>query len=122
MFNSVFPYVVSFANVKSEEGISTTEIILVGSNHPINYENIEKSFKLLPLSARKTLYKGKIVSGRQISGLLLFTSEDMRGYGAGARLVTDDNSLLEFSTAKNLLVFGSSEVIEDINNFIGVKD
>jgi spermidine synthase len=120
-FTSIFPNVVAFANVKSEESIPTTEIILVGSTHPVNYENIEKNFKSLPLSARKNLYEGEIVSGKHILSLLLFTNEQLQGYGKDTYLVTDDHPILEFSTARRIFSANPEEVILDINRFLNMS-
>ncbi len=121
-FNSVFPYVIGFANIKDEFGLSTSEIILVGSDRPIDYEKIVSNFNLLPSLSKNYLSIIKIDSGKQILDLILFTSEEMSGYGKNEQIVTDDNSLLEFSTARNVLLTDSAEVISDINAYLGARN
>jgi spermidine synthase len=126
-FNSVFPYVIAFANVKEDEPlpvrIETSEIILIGSNQKIDFnrEKIRKNFDTLPKIAKEYLNAIKLSSSDQILHLFLFTDEEMKGYGTGAPLITDDNPKLEFSTAKRVLHQNPKEVISDIEKFLGVK-
>jgi len=50
--------------------------------------------------------------------LLLFTDDQLQGYADGAKLITDDQPLLEFFTAKKVLLQNPKEVITDIDNFL----
>jgi hypothetical protein len=43
------------------------------------------------------------------------------GYAADAPLVTDDNPILEFSTAKTALIGNPMEVVNDIKEFLGAR-
>ena len=121
-FNSVFPYIVAFANVKEDEQlpvpytIATTEIILIGSKQKIdiNKEEIKKNFDSLPLKSKQYLNSIGLDSSDDILHLLLFTDEQMKNYGEGAELITDDNPILEFSTVKNVFYQKSQEIISDL--------
>jgi len=125
-FNSVFPYTIAFANVKEDEQlpvplrISTIEIILIGSKQKIdiNKEEIKKNFDSLPLKSKQYLNSIGLDSSDDILHLLLFTDEQMKNYGEGAELITDDNPILEFSTAKNVLYQSPKEITLDIRNFM----
>lgn len=134
-FNSVFPYVGAFTNVNEDEEFlvrdktleiiikkQTSEIILVGSTNPIKYENIEKSFKFLPQFSKNFFYEIYIYSAQDLLNLMLFTNEEMEGYADDVPLVTDDNSKLEFSTARRVLIANPKEVMDDINKFLGAKN
>ena len=122
-FNSEFPYVIAFVNLKEEQfGLLPSEIILIGSKSPINYENIEKNFDSLPDFSKDSFEKIGINSVDTILNLMIFTNEELKGYADKARIVTDDNALLEFSTAKNTLSISPYEAIEDINKFILSKE
>jgi len=121
-FNSVFPYTIAFANVKEDEQlpvplrISTIEIILIGSKQKIdiNKEEIKKNFDSLPLKSKQYLNSIGLDSSDDILHLLLFTDEQMKNYGEGAELITDDNPILEFSTVKNVFYQKSQEIISDL--------
>jgi spermidine synthase len=123
-FNSVFPNNIAFVNIKPDEDISvrleTSEIILIGSKKKIelNEEIINNNYNLLPEISKQYLDAISLSSGDEIYHLLLFTSEQMNDYANDAQLVTDDNLILEFSTAKNVFVQKPKKVIEDIEEFI----
>jgi spermidine synthase len=124
-FNSVFPYVVAFVNLKEGEPfpvkLTTSEIILVGSTQKIELENLVNNFDQLPPEAKSYLRVIWIRSASDLLNLVLFTSEEIEGYANNAPIVTDDNSILEFSTAKNALVGNPRVIIEDISKFMGAK-
>jgi spermidine synthase len=126
-FNSVFPNVIAFANIKEDEPLpvpiryNTSEIIFVGSTKEIEYENIRENFDKLPLKSKEDLRAIRINSANDLFHLLLFTSEEMEGYAADAPLITDDNLKLEFSTAMKALYQDPREVIDDINEFLAEK-
>ena len=122
-FNSVFPNVIVFANLKGNEEIpfnpQTGELVFVGSKKKIAYEDkINENFDLLPSYAKGILRMIWIDSSDDLLNLFMFTNEDMAGYAADAELITDDNLKLEFSTARSFLVGSSSEIISDINKFL----
>ena len=117
-FTSVFPYAVAFVNVKNNEGLSTTEIILIGSDREIDVENIRRSFTSLPETERIYLRGIRIDSADDILDLLLFTSDEMKGYADTNPIITDDNCMLEFSTSRKVLYQNPMETIADINRFI----
>ena len=131
-FSSVFPHVVAFANVKKDESpeAHTSEIILIGSENPIDLENIRKNFYLLDEESREDLsqvllfpkvrFEGEDATDR-ILFLLMFTGEEMEGYGKESSLVTDDNLKLEFSTGRNVIRGKPGEIVKDINNFLATK-
>lgn len=127
-FNSEFPYVVAFANIKSDEDtpvkIGTSEIILIGFKEKIeiNEDKLNANYNSLPVESKQYLDAIKLSSGEKIYNLLLFTSEQMLGYADNAKIITDDKPILEFSTAKNILNQNPKEVIEDIENFIKNKN
>ena len=123
-FNSVFPYIAAFASIKEDEELPvkyvTPEIILIGSHQPIKIdeEGIKKNFEALPSSAKQYLGPIGLRSSDNVLHLLLFTEEQMKGYADDAPLVTDDNPLLEFSTAKRVLYQDPKEVLSDIERFL----
>jgi len=124
-FNSVFPNVVAFVNIKAEEEtpikFNTSEIILIGSKNEIDFNKVNSNYNNLSLESKKYLNGLYLRSGKEISNLLLFTESQMQGYVAGARAITDDKPILEFSTAKNVLNQNPKEVIKDINKFLEGK-
>lgn len=123
-FNSVFPYTVAFTNIKSDEDTSvkfeTSEIILIGSKEKIeiNKDKLKENYNSLPEQSKQYLDAIRLSSGDEIYHLLLFTNEEMQGYGKDAELVTDDKPILEFSTAKKVLNQNPEEVIKDIQGFL----
>lgn len=123
-FNSVFPNVVAFANIKLDEDtplkFRTSEIILVGSKQEIkiNKEIISNNYNLLPEISKKYLEAINLGSGEEIYHLLLFTDEQMKGYADDANLIIDDKPILEFSSARKVFDSMPQEVIDDINKFL----
>ena len=123
-FSSVFPYTAAFANMKSDEGtpvkFETSEVILIGSKKKIEItkDKLKENYNSLSEQSKQYLEAIKLGSGEKIYHLLLFTGEDMQGYGKDSELVTDDRPILEFSTAKKMLNQNPTAVIRDIVNFI----
>ena len=123
-FSSVFPYHAAFANIKADEDtpvrFETSEIILVGSKKKIDLDErkLNENYNYLPEQSRDYLDAIKLGSGRDIYHLLLFTSEEMGDYAENSELVTDDNLLLEFSTAKKRLSQNPKAILDDINQFL----
>lgn len=121
-FESSFPNIIGFANIKYDENtpvkFETSEILLIGSKNKINLENISSNYENLPIKSKQQLTALRLASGEDISHLLLFDSEEMQGYAKDAKLVTDDKPILEFSTAKKILVQKPQSIIEDINKFL----
>ena len=60
-------------------------------------------------------------SGEDIYNLFLFDDRNLVGYADDSELITDDNLILEFSTAKKVLNQNPKEVINDVENFIKNK-
>jgi spermidine synthase len=125
-FNSVFPYVIAFANVKEDEAfpvkLETSEIIFVGSKEKIfSEEKLRKNFNALSPIAKNHLELMWINSADDLLHLLLFTNENMKGYGEEASLITDNNPKLEFSTSKRVLYQNPKQVIQDIEKFLKNK-
>jgi spermidine synthase len=122
-FNSVFPNVIIFANIKENEKIphnlKTSELILVGSKEKIFYEEkIKENFDLLSYDSKEHLKAIHIGSASDLLNLLIVTNEDIKGYGEEAELVTDDNLKLELSTAKRFLTKNATEVVLDIGRYL----
>jgi spermidine synthase len=122
-FNSVFPYVAAFANVKKDENLpvklSTTQIILLGSTKPFDKKEFRENFNNLPSEIKEEYLKAIwINSSDDLLHLLLFTSDQLKGYADEAEYVTDDNAKLEFSTARNVLSPDPQKVLTDIENFL----
>ena len=123
-FSSVFHNNVAFANIKSDENtpvkFETSEIILIGSKKDIkiNQSDIESNYKFLPKMSKQQLGLIKLESGREVTHLFLFDDEMMKDYADDAKILTDDNPILEFSTAKRALNQNPKEIIEDIKKFI----
>jgi spermidine synthase len=123
-FSSVFPDNVAFANIKPTENtpvrFETSEIILIGSKQKVDVseESFKENYQSLPSVSKQGLNNLRLSSGEEIYNLLIFTDKQMDGYVNGADSITDDNLLLEFSTAKNVLNQNPSGVINDIEEFI----
>ena len=126
-FNSVFPYTSGFANMKLDEDTpvkyGTSQIIFIGSKNKIEIgkNNINSNYDSLPYQSKQYLNAIRLSSGDEIYHLLLFTGDDLENYAENARLITDDNPFLEFSTAKKALNQNPKEIVDNINKFIGEK-
>lgn len=124
-FNSVFPNIAAFANIKADEDtpvrFGTSEILLIGSKSEIEIDanKINFNYNSLPEQSKEYLNSLYLGSGEDIFHLLLFTNEQIKGYAEDAKLITDDRPILEFSTGKKVLSQDPQEVIRDINNFLG---
>jgi hypothetical protein len=122
-FHSVFPNVVVFANIKENEQIpynsEAGELVFIGSEREIDYESlIPSNFDSLSGFSKQHLKIILIDSSEDVLNLFMFTDEDLKGYAENSTMITDDNLLLEFSTAKTFLKGNSSRVLEDINKYI----
>jgi len=123
-FDSVFPNNIAFANIKSDEDtpvkFETSQILLIGSKNEIEFNKtkINENYDSLPSESRQYLDAIGLSSGNEISHLLLFTDKDIQNYAENAKIVTDDNLLLEFSTAKKTINQNPRAIIDGINNFI----
>ena len=122
-FNSIFPNVVAFANLKTNEDfpveLQTTQIILLGSDKEfINDENLKLSFDNLFPDKKEYLEAIWLNNSDDLLNLVLFTDDQMRGYADSAELITDDNAKLEFSTAKNIISGNPEVVLKDIEDYI----
>jgi len=125
-FNSVFPNVIAFANIKLDENnpvrYGTSEIIFVGSKEKIEID-VDKAdliYDSFPFQSKQYLDALRLSSSDDILNLQLFTSDDMAGYAADASLLTDDNPILEFSTARQVLYQNPEEIIHDIEVFLKI--
>ncbi len=126
-FNSVFPYVVAFANTEEDENLpvkfSTTQIILLGSKKPLNVKELKENFDKLPSKIKSEYLKAIwINSSDDLLHLFLFNQDQMKGYADEVEPVTDDNVRLEFSGAKAIFTSDSEEVISDIKKFLTQKE
>ena len=122
-FSAVFSYVTVFANIKEDETpvlFRKPELLFVGSKQKINLdaEKIEERFTALPENTKYALQRIGLGSADNILHLVLFTEEEMQGYGTDAVLVTDDLPLLEFSTGKQALNQHPEKVMDDIDKFL----
>ncbi len=119
-FNSEFPHVIAFVNERQDANLKlpASEILLIGSKTPIQYKNIRTNFDMLPEFSKEYFKIIQLESGDKILDLLLFTDKEMEGYGKDARIITDDNALLEFSTAKNLFSKDPEIVLKDVHAFL----
>lgn len=122
-FSAVFPNIIVFANINENEEIpfnsQAGELVFIGSENEIDYEKlIEENFDSLSRYSKGHLGAILLNSPEDILNLLMFTNKELSGYGENSKLITDNNLLLEFSTAKNFFVGNSSEVILDINKYI----
>jgi len=119
-FNSEFPYVLAFVNVREDDvGLPPSELILVGSKSPIDQESIRRNFEILPDFSLSFLEVIQIRSAEDILHLVIFEEKDLVGYADDAELVTDDNALLEFSTGARTLSTEPVVVINSLENYIG---
>ncbi len=122
-FSAVFSYVTVFANIKEDETpvlFRKPELLFVGSKQKINLDagKIEERFTALPENTKYALQSIGLGSADNILHLVLFTEEEMQGYGTDAVLVTDDLPLLEFSTGKQALNQHPEKVMDDIDKFL----
>jgi spermidine synthase len=125
-FNTVFPHVIGFGNMNVKEpenrgGILwyPAHLILLGSTQPLELD----WFKIVMRMARdpriyRDLYFAWAENPQLLENMLLFTSEQMKGYGEGYPVITDDRPLLEFRTARILVEKTNPlRVLEDIKQF-----
>jgi len=123
-FHSVFPHVIAFGNIKNETVgeylVTTTEIILIGSVDETKLDEEVITEKLKNPEAATDMYFIYIDNADELMDLFYFTDKQMQGYGENAPLVTDNNPVLEFSSARTIIVGRDpTRVINDINNFLG---
>jgi len=107
-FNSIFPYVLGFVNLKNftSKGkiFNPTEIILVGSLKPINLDKVRVSQRIMKVNEiQKDLIFINIFTPNQFFDLYLFNQDNLKGYADNALIITDDRPILEFSSARNIL-------------------
>jgi len=127
-FNSVFPNVVAFANIKPDEDtplrFGTGEIILVGSKKEIEIseEILENNYNLLPNVSKGYLDAIALSSGKEVYHLMLFKDEQLEGYANDAELITDDKPLIEFSSARKVFDSNPQEILDDINKYLEEKN
>lgn len=130
-FNSVFSNIEIFANVHSSErlGPYPTELIFVGSNSEINLNNIAWRYYLLDEESRSKLTNVIFQKGvrpraetedtpDRIILLKMFDNDDLKNYVINSPIITDNNLLLEFSTARNVFLGSPVEVLNDLNNYL----
>lgn len=122
-FHSVFPNIIAFGNIKDEivgeYRISTTEIILVGSDDEIklNWDEIAEKIKNSEIS--EDLHYIRIDNIDQLKNLFYFTDEQMKDYGKDYPIITDNNPVLEFSSARIIIERKDpTRVIDDIESFL----
>ena len=129
-FSLTFPYTVAFSNVREGEWFTSlpSELILIGSKKSLNLDNIERKFYMLDEESINDLNRvmfhdimdrtqGETAADR-IKSLLLFDSNSIRGYAEDATIITDDNMLLEFSTAMKFLEKKETDVVNDIKRYM----
>jgi len=126
-FNYVFPHVLVFANVKENEKIpfneETSELIFVGSKEEIDYKDkINQKFDSLPEQAKTYLSTVQIINQSDLSNLFVASEKELAGYLKSSTIITDDNSKLEFSTARRFLERNATEIISEINNYLKEQD
>jgi spermidine synthase len=121
-FHEVFPYVLVFVNINENENfpipLKTSEIILVGTENPISVSDISKNFDSLDYYSKQHLKAIGIASSVDLENLFLFSEKDADAYIQNARIITDDNLILESSTGKRYISGEAMEVISDINKFL----
>lgn len=123
----VFPHVVAFGTIGKDENVGgyrlyTKEIILIGSADVIELNWGEIDEKIKNPEIFRDLYFARAEHIDQLKNLLYFMDEQMQGYGDGYPLITDDNPILEFSSAKIMILGGDPRrVINDMENFLGGK-
>ncbi|MDI6738641.1 MAG: hypothetical protein QME12_09110 [Nanoarchaeota archaeon] len=111
-FNSVFPYTLGFVNAREDESLPIklypSELILVGSKSEIkiNETQLAKSFGAIPESVRQDLYGVGLDDINNILFLKAFSGEEIKGYGAGQGIITDnknDIKTVEHALRKGIL-------------------
>jgi spermidine synthase len=122
-FNSVFPHVTAFVNIKDNEQfpveLSTTELIFIGSKKEmITGDQVRENFESLSFTSKEHLSNIWISSEDDLLNLLLFTSKDLEGYADDAELITDDNLRLEFSASKKVLNGEPMKIVLDVEKYI----
>jgi hypothetical protein len=125
-FHSVFPHVVAFGNIKDETVgkylVTTTEIILIGSVDETKLDKEVIAEKIKNPETATDMYYIYIDNADELMDLFYFTEEQMEGYGENAPLVTDNNPVLEFSSARTIIQGKHPVLVEyDIKNYLGGK-
>ena len=122
-FNSVFPSVAVFANIRENEEFAVplppSEFLLIGSNNEIAFNDLDRKFKELPVSLKNDLSKAGIPSASEIRFLFLASGRQIGNYAVDAELLDDDMPLLETSVARYIISSKTSlEVINSLQEFL----
>jgi len=97
-FTSAFPYVQAYSSMPKG-----TDLILVGSNEPIEFgpDSFDAAWK--DPRIRAELQRAGLKSPEDFLGLMFMNQEELLEFAKGAELNTDDNGLLEFEAPKDLI-------------------
>lgn len=97
-FTTVFPYVHAFSSMPKG-----TDLILIGSNDPIEFgpDAFEQAWAIP--STRAELHRAGIQSRLDFLGLMFMNQDELLEFAKGGELNTDDNGLLEFEAPKDLI-------------------
>jgi len=122
-FSEIFPHNAAFANIRADEpeipvSFETSELIFIGSSNKFDLDFLNENYDKLPEVSRQYLSLTYLNSGDDIYDLFLFDDEDLKGYADDALVVTDNNLILEFSSAKSVLNQYPKAVVYDINKFL----
>ena len=99
-FTAVFPYVHAFSSKPK-----STDLILIGSNEPLNFslEGLDRAWAIPKV--RQELERIGMSSVDEILGLLFMTHQELLEFSAEAKINTDDNGLLEYSAPQDLIFY-----------------
>jgi spermidine synthase len=111
-FASVFPQVSLWVHPAQ-----TSDMIVIGTNHPHNFDMDDLTTKMNQRRVRKDLARIEMATPYDVLNLFLMGNDDIRKYTSGAPLNVDDKPILEFALPKLLntnLLSGSNERVMDI--------
>lgn len=97
-FLEVFEHVVAFSSMPKG-----TDLILIGSNQPIEFPDDGFSLAWQNETIRAELERAGIQRPMDLYGLMFMNRAELEEFAEGAPLNTDDNGLLEFAAPKDLI-------------------
>jgi spermidine synthase len=95
-FHSVFPHVLIFNT------ITDADLILVGSDQPLEFDLDDLGARMRELSVTTDLRRVNVVTPQDLMSYFVFGSREMSLFAGNAPLNTDDNALIEFHAPKSL--------------------
>jgi spermidine synthase len=95
-FATVFPHVIVF------NPIVDSDLLLIGSSHPLDFRIDELAGRMADLEVALDLGRIRVTSPYDLLTYFIMGNEEFRAFAGEGPLNTDDNALIEFHAPKNL--------------------